>query len=128
MSGGGSDASNNDKDALCHITVPNCVGTDGFRSVRRAAAASLGASIRVTCSGGLNTCHATVGGAEREAPVASRQEATGPWQVQHQRSYGAVLPNPSLKARPNGGSPGPVWRYAVHFRQPGPGAPPSAPP
>ena len=40
----------------------------------------------------------------------------------------ALMPNPSLKARPNGGSPGPAWRYAVHFRQSGPGAPPSVPP
>ena len=39
----------------------------------------------------------------------------------------AVLPNPSLKLSPNGGPPGPVWRYAVHFRQPGPGVPPSVP-
>ncbi len=30
-----------------------------------------------------------------------------------------VTPNPSVEARPNGGPPGPVWRYAVHFRQPG---------
>ena len=36
-------------------------------------------------------------------------------------------PNPSFKPSPNGGPPGPVWRYAVHFRQPGPGVPPSVP-
>ena len=36
-------------------------------------------------------------------------------------------PNPSVEARPNGGPPGPVWRYAVHFRQPGPGVLPSSP-
>ena len=35
---------------------------------------------------------------------------------------------PSVEARPNGGPPGPGRRYAVHFRQPGPGVPPSAPP
>ena len=40
----------------------------------------------------------------------------------------AVLPNPSLEARPNGGPPGPGRRYAVHFRQPGPGVPPLVPP
>ena len=39
----------------------------------------------------------------------------------------AVKPNPSFKPSPNGGPPGPVWRYAVHFRQPGPGVPPSVP-
>ena len=36
-------------------------------------------------------------------------------------------PNPSVKPSPNGGPPGPVWRYAVHFRQPGPGVPPLCP-
>ena len=38
-----------------------------------------------------------------------------------------LMPNPSFKPSPNGGPPGPVWRYAVHFRQPGPGVPPSVP-
>jgi len=37
-------------------------------------------------------------------------------------------PNTSVEARPNGGPPGPGWRYAVHFRHPGPGVPPLAPP
>jgi hypothetical protein len=36
-------------------------------------------------------------------------------------------PNPSLNLSSNGMSPGPVWRYAVHFRQPGPGAMPLLP-
>ena len=40
----------------------------------------------------------------------------------------AVLPNPSLEARPNGRPPGPAWRYAVHFRQSGPGVLPLVPP
>ena len=35
--------------------------------------------------------------------------------------------NPSLKRSANGRPPGPVWRYAVHFRQPGPGVLPSSP-
>ena len=39
-----------------------------------------------------------------------------------------VLPNPSFKPSPNGGPPGPVWRYAVHFRQSGPGVLPLVPP
>ena len=39
----------------------------------------------------------------------------------------AVLPNPSLKRSANGRPPGPVWRYAVHFRQPGPGVLPLSP-
>jgi hypothetical protein len=36
-------------------------------------------------------------------------------------------PNPSLNRSTNGAPPGPAWRYAVHFRQSGPGVPPSAP-
>jgi len=36
-------------------------------------------------------------------------------------------PNPSLNRSANGMSPGPGRRYAVHFRQPGPGAIPSSP-
>ena len=38
-----------------------------------------------------------------------------------------ALPNPSFKRSANGRPPGPVWRYAVHFRQPGPGVLPSSP-
>ena len=38
-----------------------------------------------------------------------------------------ALPNPSLKRSTNGRPPGPVWRYAVHFRQLGPGVLPSPP-
>ncbi len=36
-------------------------------------------------------------------------------------------PNHSLKRSANGRPPGPVWRYAVHFRQPGPGVLPLSP-
>ena len=39
-----------------------------------------------------------------------------------------TAPNHSVKASPNGMPPGPGRRYAVHFRQPGPGVMPSAPP
>ena len=52
---------------------------------------------------------------------------TGPWQAHRLWLYCAVLPNPSLKRSANGRPPGPVWRYAVHFRQPGPGVLPSSP-
>ena len=38
-----------------------------------------------------------------------------------------LMPNPSLKRSANGRPPGPVRRYAVHFRQPGPGVLPSSP-
>ena len=36
-------------------------------------------------------------------------------------------PNHSLKRSANGSPPSPVWRYAVHFRQPGPGVLPLSP-
>ena len=36
-------------------------------------------------------------------------------------------PNHSLKRSANGRPPGPVWRYALHYRHPGPGALPSSP-
>ena len=39
-----------------------------------------------------------------------------------------LMPNPSLKGNANGRPPGPGRRYAVHFRHPGPGGLPSAPP
>jgi hypothetical protein len=44
------------------------------------------------------------------------------------RSPGSAWSNPSVKASPNGGPPGPGHRYAVHFLWPGPGVPPSVPP
>ena len=37
-----------------------------------------------------------------------------------------LRPNLSLKRSANGRLPGSVWRYAVHFRQPGPGVLPSS--
>jgi len=43
-------------------------------------------------------------------------------------SPGNAWPNPSVKASPNGGPPGPGHRYGVHFLWPGPGVPPSVPP
>ena len=35
--------------------------------------------------------------------------------------------NPSLKRSANGTTPSPVWRHAVHYRQPGPGVLPLPP-
>ena len=49
---------------------------------------------------------------------ANKNARNGAWQA---------LPNPSLKRSANGRPPGPVWRYAVHFHQPGPGVLPSSP-
>ena len=58
----------------------------------------------------------------REVLYGTRtRSAKAPWAVER------VLPNPSLKRSANGRPPGPVWRYAVHFRQPGPGVLPSSP-
>ena len=48
--------------------------------------------------------------------------------VMHPNLYDAATPNPSVEARPNGRPPGPVRRYAVHFRRPGPGVLPLVPP
>jgi hypothetical protein len=59
-------------------------------------------------------------GAEREAEWSACKRNLA-------RQLSALMPNPSFKPSPNGGPPGPVWRYAVHFRQPGPGVPPSVP-
>ena len=41
--------------------------------------------------------------------------------------HGAALPNPSFKPSSNGVPRGPGWRYAVHFRHPGPRVTPSVP-
>ena len=65
-------------------------------------------------------------------PLLSRQprrgivRGTSPGKTRCCRSVRAQH-NPSLKRSANGRPPGPVWRYAVHFRQPGPGVLPSPP-
>jgi len=38
-----------------------------------------------------------------------------------------LLPNPSFKPSSNGVPRGPGWRYAVHFRHPGPRVTPLVP-
>ncbi len=48
-------------------------------------------------------------------------------EIQEMLRRPSVMPNPSLKRSANGTPPGPVWQYAVHFRQPGPGVLPSSP-
>ena len=59
---------------------------------------------------------------------ASRKSASWLLATGHRAStVRRAEPNPSLKLSPNGRPPGPVWRYAVHFRQSGPGVPPSVP-
>jgi len=59
----------------------------------------------------------------------SQEESRAPWQFTQLRRHRRwrVVPNPSFKLRPNGKSPSPGRRCAVHFRQPGLGASPSVP-
>ena len=49
------------------------------------------------------------------------------WPVMNQFALGRVRPNPSFKPSPNGVPRGPDWRYAVHFRHPGPRVTPLVP-
>ena len=65
--------------------------------------------------------------AERFAFASLHQNQLPQWHTTHLPVTAPVMPNPLFKPSPNGGPPGPVWRYAVHFRQPGPGVPPSVP-
>ena len=119
-------ADRSDMEPPCYIEPVNCVGTSGFRSVRLAAASvhpytsdrwwrPESAARHCLQLGAGSTCGGSRG-------------VTRPWQAKHQRSPGAAQPNPSFEARPNGKPPGPAWRYAVHFRQSGPGVLPSVPP
>jgi hypothetical protein len=61
--------------------------------------------------------------AERHALIAEHEKEPGLRKHRIRR----VRPNPSLKGSANGRPPGPGRRYAVHFRQPGPGVLPLAP-
>ena len=51
---------------------------------------------------------------------ATRQEFRSVARLTHGLSR-SPRPNPSIKPSPNSKMPGPACRYAVHFRQPGPG-------
>ena len=53
--------------------------------------------------------------------------SAGPTEIPNYARGPRVRHNPSLKRSANGRPPGPVWRYAVHFRQPGPGVLPLSP-
>ena len=59
--------------------------------------------------------------------LLQRSRTTAPNETKRSRHMPELTPNPSLKRSANGRPPGPVWRYAVHFRQPGPGVLPLAP-
>jgi hypothetical protein len=70
-------------------------------------------------------------GVHASAPCVHRA-CVGLWQARFRlarcpHAASQAWPNPSLKRSTNGRPPGPVWRYAVHFRQPGPGVLPLAP-
>ena len=111
----------------CHLEPPHCVGRPANQSVRGATAASTAASSRGPLRRRLEDAarHGWQRGAGCDCCVPAG--VARPWQAHRQRSSGAALPNPSFKPSPNGGPPGPVWRYAVHFRQPGLGVLPSSP-
>ena len=116
-----------DKRPRWHIAAVCRSENTGFQSVHWAAAAGMGGLIgrhlrrRLECTARHGLRRGAGGSSGRP------REITGPWQAQPRRLTGAALPNPSLKRSANGRPPGPVWRYAVHFRQPGPGALPLSP-
>ena len=103
------------------IWVPEAVVVVQF--TKPDAGAGLQATLHVGMGGGRVTFKASPAPARLgngvEDPVANPTSVAS--------SY-SVMPNTSLEARPNGRPPGPVWRYAVHFRQPGPGVLPLVPP
>ena len=67
---------------------------------------------RVTVAAGLGAAASSIASVQRSHMPAGQPLAA---------------PNPSLKLSPNGRPPGPSWRYAVHFRQLGPGVLPLVP-
>ena len=118
-------ANGNEMEPPCHIGPAHCVGSSQVQPVFRAAAGDV--AVAADGGGGLNAPHTWVSSAEREATVARHAEPQGLLYRQRASSTPA-LPNPSLKGSTNGMPPGPGWRYAVHFRHPGPGVMPLAPP
>ena len=56
-----------------------------------------------------------------------RGVSAGPTEMTNYARGPQARHNPSLKRSANGRPPGPAWRYAVHFRQPGPGVLPLSP-
>lgn len=118
-------ANGRETDPPCHIGPPHCVGSSQVQPVFRAAASDV--TLAAHGGGGLNAPHTRANSAEREATVARHAEPQGLLHRQRASSMPA-LPNPSLKGSTNGMTPGPGWRYAVHFRHPGPGVMPLAPP
>jgi hypothetical protein len=105
------------------IEPPHCVVGAGFQSVRRAAAASVCTSNHSRWRRLENLAHH---GQQRGAGSLCRRPAKDS-KIAFLTNHRASMPNPLLKRSTNGWPPGPVWRYAVHFRQPGPGVQPLAP-
>ena len=110
----------------CQVGAPHGVGTLGIRSVRRPTEASNHAGIKCAQRWLRN---AASQGRERGAGSNWRTPTSAARSrlVRRVASHGTSRPNPSLKLSPNGGPRGPGWRYAVHFRQPGPRVPPLVP-
>ena len=112
--------------------LPHRTNVFGFESESSCCSSVLRRSTRVLLAAALKSARQTrrlacavppeggnIGGGRRGgcSTIAAAQRA----------SPRRALPNPSLKRSANGRPPGPVWRYAVHFRQPGPGVLPSSP-
>ena len=102
-------------------------GYDGCKVNQTVGPPAIHACLANFVPGGLNTCCATVAGAEREAIVAGQQESQGSWHVIHRRTLRMALPNPSFEARPNGKPPGPPAGFVYHPAA-GPVVLPSVPP
>ena len=107
-----------------------------FASSTVAAVVEQGIEVEATCRSGAMRrapCKATAAGRRRGVPRLLLQwriaRATIPCMKLLPASLPSALkPNPSLKASPNGGPPGPATGYGVHFPVAGPGVPPSVPP
>ena len=103
----GSAQNNIDKEPLCDTATPNRAGNTGFQSVPRAAEFSARPSSIGPLSRRLE-CAAHHGLQRGAGSTRSRlRGTTGPSQARQQCTPGAVLPNPSLEARPNIKTPGP---------------------
>ena len=95
------------------------------RSVRRTAAGQASVAASSCPAGGWKV--AAKGSSNSRASIKFVHRRSGSSNPLWLHLPCQVAPNPSLKLSPNGVSPSPVWRYAVHFRQSGLGATPPVP-
>ena len=86
-----------------------------------------GAGMQATLHVGMGGGRVSVKASHPPARFGSLGEKTVANPTSVASSY-AVMPNPSLEARPNGRPPGPAARYGVHFLSSGPGVLPLVPP